>query len=72
MNTYSQGAKQNRAGELGNVPGRSERFLADNDQWYFQTREGAVEGPYASRNQASKALGDFLEFLAMATPKINF
>lgn len=79
MNAYSyqapstaqtNGAK-NRAGELGAIPGRSERFLTEQNQWFFQTREGAVEGPFDSRNQAGKALGEFLEFLSLATPRMN-
>ena len=71
MITSPQTLSNNRAGELGGVPERSERFLSDNDEWFFHTREGAVEGPFESRNQAGKALGEFLEFLSLATPRMQ-
>lgn len=59
----------NRAGELGEIPNRSERFVTTDSDWFFTTREGAVEGPFKDRNQAGRALGEFLEFLSMATPR---
>ena len=71
MTAHSHALSNNRAGELGAIPERSERFLSDSDEWYFHTREGAVEGPFESRNQAGKALGEFLEFLSLATPRMS-
>ncbi len=59
-----------RAGENREIPNRHERFLEQNQAWFFHTREGAVEGPFESKSQASKALNDFLEFLSMATPRM--
>jgi len=63
--------QRNRAGELCDVPDRSERFLSSNSDWFFQTREGAIEGPFKDRNHASRALSEFMEFLSMATPRMS-
>lgn len=60
----------NRVGERGNVPDRSGRFLNEDGEWYFRTREGAIEGPFTSRSRAGRGLSEFLEFLAMATPRV--
>lgn len=60
----------NREGELGNVPIRSDRFFSADAVWYFSTREGAAIGPYDNKKQAGLGLKDFLEFLALAKPKV--
>ena len=35
---------------------RRDRFVQDQCQWYFLTREGTVEGPYESKVQAMEHL----------------
>jgi len=59
----------NRAGELGGVPGRANRFFSVSGEWYFNTREGAPMGPFDDRREAEQGLFDFLEFMALAEPK---
>ncbi len=39
-----------------------DRFFRQNDQWYFQTREGA-RGPFENRVIAERELGRFIETL---------
>ena len=41
---------------------RSERMTNNNGQWYFVTREGTVEGPYAGELQAHTALDNYIRF----------
>jgi len=60
----------NRAGELGHVPQRANRFFCVAGDWYFNTREGAPMGPFDDRREAEQGLYDFLEFMALAEPKI--
>lgn len=60
----------NRQGESGPVPLRSDRFFAAQGEWYFATREGAPIGPFEDKDEARQGLGDFIEFLALAEPKI--
>jgi Domain of unknown function (DUF6316) len=60
----------NRAGELGSVPGRHNRFFVVSGDWYFKTREGAPMGPFDHRGEAEQGLYDFLEFMTLAEPKI--
>ena len=60
----------NRAGELGGVPHRANRFFAVSGEWYFSTREGAPMGPFDDRREAEQGLFDFLEFMALAEPKM--
>lgn len=61
----------NRAGEVGHVPHRSERYINRNAGWFFYTREGVVEGPFDNRNQADRALNDFLQRLSCAMPRMT-
>ncbi|AMQ89691.1 DUF6316 family protein [Marinobacter sp. LQ44] len=35
---------------------RSERFSLVNGQWYFQTREGSIQGPFDSVQEAEMEL----------------
>ena len=49
-----------RRGEAGNVPFRSGRFFSVNGNWYFATREGLNEGPFATRQVAQAALLNFV------------
>ena len=39
-------AQQNRQGETGAVPNRSDRFYSLENLWFFATREGAAIGPF--------------------------
>ena len=50
----------NRRGEKGNFPFRTQRLSCENGQWYFQTREGVLNGPYRDMNEAKKALAVFV------------
>jgi hypothetical protein len=59
----------NRAGELGKVPSRHNRFFVVSGDWYFKTREGAPMGPFDDRGEAEQGLYDFLEFMTLAEPK---
>ena len=38
----------------------SERFFRQDDQWFFQTREGA-RGPFKTREAAEQELGRFVD-----------
>lgn len=39
---------------------RAERMFLSNEQYYFSTREGVEQGPYANPNDAEKALGRYV------------
>jgi hypothetical protein len=39
---------------------RSERFFRSDGQWYFNTREGTIEGPFRTRDAARDALTQYL------------
>ncbi|MEZ5524780.1 MAG: DUF6316 family protein [Pseudomonadales bacterium] len=58
--------KENRKGERGNPPPRSSRIFHMENLWYFATREGTDVGPFHSRDEASGALQDFLDFIQLA------
>lgn len=62
--------RDNRDGESGPTPMRSDRFFAVKNSWYFATREGASIGPFDDKNQASQGLSDFLDFIAIAEPQM--
>lgn len=59
----------NRAGEIGNIPVRTDRFFAAQGQWFFSTREGLPIGPFEDKQDAKQGLGDFIEFMTLAEPK---
>jgi hypothetical protein len=59
----------NRDGELGNVPLRSDRFFAAQGEWFFSTREGTSIGPFDGKPEAAQGLEDFVEFMSLAQPK---
>jgi hypothetical protein len=61
-------AQQNRKGESGIIPSRSDRFYSLESVWFFATREGAAIGPFATHEEALNGLTDFLEFLILAAP----
>jgi len=39
---------------------RSDRVISENGRFFFLTREGSLEGPYASRQQADVAIALFI------------
>ena len=39
---------------------RAERVFLSNAQYYFSTREGVEQGPYANANDTEKALGHYV------------
>lgn len=61
---------ERRAGELGAVPMRTDRFFAVNTAWYFATREGASIGPFESKDDAQQGLVDFIDFIKLAGPRV--
>ena len=46
---------------------RSERMTNNNGHWYFVTREGTLEGPYADELQAHTALDTYIRFAQLNT-----
>lgn len=52
-----------RTGELGNAPSRSDRIFQKNEYFYYRTREGIDIGPFDSAEDASRGVQDFMEFL---------
>ena len=60
-----------RKGESGSVPGRCERFYSMSSEWFFATREGASVGPFATLESANMGLNDYLDFMALAKPRIK-
>ena len=59
----------NRAGEAGGLPVRSDRFFSSQGEWFFSTREGVPIGPFDDKEEARSGLGDFIEFMTLAEPK---
>jgi len=59
-----------RAGEQGDIPERSGRFIQKEDYWYYTTREGVDIGPFDSRDDAETGVGEFIDFVCAAEPKI--
>ena len=49
-----------RLGEQQSYPYRSQRFCSENGEWYFNTREGTLAGPYRNPAEAKQALAVFL------------
>lgn len=45
-----------RQGESQKSWFRNERFSCVNGEWFFETREGSIEGPFASQREAETAL----------------
>jgi hypothetical protein len=62
---------ENRAGEHGSVPKRSGRFLEKDGYWYYTTREGVDIGPFDSREDAEIGVGEFIDFICAAEPKVK-
>ncbi len=55
---------ENRNGENGDVPFRSNRFFCVGNKWYFSTREGFDSGPYANRERAESSLSHFIQIVS--------
>ena len=45
---------------------RSNRFYETDSGWFFTIRQGAVFGPYESRNTAEKGLMSFVSLLKVS------
>jgi hypothetical protein len=39
---------------------RSRRFFRDGGKWYFNTREGTIEGPFEERTEAEDRLKEYI------------
>ena len=63
--------QQHRTGEAGPIPERNGRFLKQNGYWYYSTREGVDIGPFDSREEAEIGVGEFIDFICAADPKIR-
>lgn len=50
----------NRYGEENYTAFRSQRLFSENGQWYFDTREGKMFGPYRDQNEAKRELAIFV------------
>lgn len=61
----------NRTGEQGQIPERSGRFLEKEGYWYYTTREGVDIGPFDSRDDAEIGVGEFIDFICAADPKVR-
>ena len=40
---------------------RSDRFFLDGGKWFFDTREGTVEGPYGDKKAAELNLDNYIK-----------
>lgn len=49
---------------------RSDRFFVSQGEWYFNTREKTVEGPYPTREAAQAGLRDYLLRIGVRPPDV--
>jgi hypothetical protein len=42
---------------------RTERFIKENDAWYFSTREGTIQGPFDDLGEARKELEEYINIM---------
>jgi hypothetical protein len=42
---------------------RTERFIKENDAWYFSTREGTIQGPFDDLDEARKELREYINIM---------
>ena len=42
---------------------RSDRMVCENGNWYFTTREGLMQGPFADKLEAQKALAEYIDIM---------
>ncbi|QIL90962.1 DUF6316 family protein [Microbulbifer harenosus] len=53
--------QQYRRGEQGApIPPRADRFFKVDDDWYFTVRGGKTFGPFCCREEAEKAVDNYL------------
>lgn len=57
--------RQDEDGER-HAPIRSDRYFKLHNFWFFATREGASVGPFDSKEDATNAVADFIEFAQKA------
>jgi hypothetical protein len=43
---------------------RPDRFFQERCQWYFYTREGAIEGPFQQKKEAENRLENYIKVMA--------
>ncbi len=60
----------NRNGERGAIPSRSERLFSKNGYWYFSTREGLDIGPFDSQDAAAYGVEQFIGYIGQIEPNI--
>lgn len=54
-------AEERRAGDEGTRKHfRADRFSVSNGKFYFSTREGTLEGPFANRDEAERELALYI------------
>ena len=42
---------------------RPSRFFQEGCEWYFYTREGAIEGPFQQKGEAENRLKDYIQVM---------
>jgi hypothetical protein len=42
---------------------RPDRFFQERCQWYFYTREGAIEGPFQQKKEAENRLENYIKVM---------
>jgi hypothetical protein len=42
---------------------RSGRFFKNNGKWYFNTREGTMEGPFEEQTEAESKLNEYIKIM---------
>ena len=53
--------EEHRAGDAGTRKHfRADRFSVSNGKYYFSTREGTLEGPFSSREEAERELALYI------------
>lgn len=62
--------RQDEQAEDTVLPIRSGRFFKLANYWFFATREGPAMGPYDALEQARDAVGDYVEFINSASPRV--
>ena len=42
---------------------RTDRMVLQNGQWYFTTREGLMQGPFATKAEAERELNEYIDIM---------
>jgi hypothetical protein len=42
---------------------RSDRMVLQNGKWYFTTREGVLQGPFADKAEAQRELSEYIDIM---------